>query len=68
MKLAIPSPKTRQYLYNVATVAAPLLVVYGVIDAGTLGLWLAVAGAILGLGATGQAAINLKQQRDNGTL
>ena len=67
MKVNITAAQ-RQYVYNVVTVAAPLLVVYGVLDTSVVGLWLAVADAVLGLSGTGLAAVTLKGQRADGTV
>lgn len=51
----------RQYLYNVLTVAVPLAIAYGVIDANQALLWLGLGAAVLG---TGTAAVVLKVQRN----
>jgi len=64
-QIPLPSPQVRQWLYRVSTVAAPLLIAYGVIDADKVALWLALAAAALG---TGTASVALKQQRQDGTL
>lgn len=64
--MKLPDEKTRQYLYNVATVCAPLLVVYGILEIETIGLWLAAVGAVLGLSGTGLAAVTLHKQRHDG--
>jgi len=50
----------RQYLYNVLTLAVPLLIGYGIIDGQQAALWLGFGGAILGIGT---AAVVLKKQR-----
>lgn len=61
----LPSPQVRQYLYTVVTFAIPILVVYGVVDAEQVALWLALAAAVLG---TGTAGVAIKRQRNDGTL
>ena len=50
----------RQYLYNVLTVAVPVAIAYGIIDGVQAALWLALGGAVLGIGT---AAAVLKKQR-----
>lgn len=55
----------RQYLYNVLTVAVPVAIAYGIIDANQAALWLALGGASLGIGT---AAVVLRQQRNNDDL
>lgn len=44
------TPTVRQWLYGVLTVAVPLLIAYGVLDAERAALWVALGGAVLGLG------------------
>ena len=58
----------RQHIYVISTVAAPLLVVYGIVDPSTVSMWVALAGAILGVGGTGLAATTIRRQRADGTL
>jgi hypothetical protein len=48
----------RAYFYRVALALMAVLTVYGVIDADTAPLWLAVVFAVLGLGTSGLAAVN----------
>lgn len=52
------APKTRTYLYGVATAAIPILVILGAIDDGTATTWLNLAAAILGLGSAGVATVH----------
>lgn len=65
MAIQPPSPQARQYLYGIITVAMPILVAYGIVDANQVVLWLALAGQVL---ATGTAAVAVAQQRKNGVL
>lgn len=60
----IKNPATRRYLYGVATAVVPLLVGLGVVGADDGTLWLAVVGAILGMGATSLAAVNTPGRGD----
>jgi hypothetical protein len=64
----LPSPAARQWAYRVVLAAIPLLVVAGLIAPEQVGLWLALAAAVLGVGGAGLANTALKQQRDTGTL
>ena len=41
-------PKVRRWAYGIITAAVPLLVVYGIIEAATAPLWLALAASVLG--------------------
>lgn len=61
----ILTPARRQWLYGIATIAVPILVIYGVVDANTAALWVALAAAVLG---TGTATVAVTQQRKDGTL
>jgi uncharacterized membrane protein (Fun14 family) len=54
------SPKFRQWLYGVALMGVPILIVYGVVSVNDAALWLALAGAVLGQGTAFAA---LAQQR-----
>lgn len=47
------TPKTRAWLYRIATATIPLLIAYGALSESTAPLWIALAGAIL---STGTAA------------
>lgn len=49
------SEATRAWIYRVLIAAAPLLVVYGVVDNETAPLWVALGAATLG---NGLAAVN----------
>jgi len=42
------TPAVRKWAYGIITAAVPLLVVYGIIEAATAPLWLALAASILG--------------------
>lgn len=46
----IPSPAVRAWLYGVCVALGALAVGYGIVTAEQGGLWLALAGAILGTG------------------
>lgn len=50
------SPAWRHRAYVVLTAAMPLLVFYGVLGDSEVGLWLALAAAVLGAAGTGMAA------------
>lgn len=50
MNRIIKSPETRRYIYVVLTAVSALLVGYGVLTLSESGLWLTVAGAVLGFG------------------
>ncbi|MDH6181805.1 hypothetical protein M2152_001987 [Microbacteriaceae bacterium SG_E_30_P1] len=52
----IPSPKVRSWLYGIAAAAAPILVIRGLVSADEAGLWIALAGAALGITGTLGAA------------
>lgn len=51
----ILTPKVRSWLYGVVTAALAILVVYGVISEGEVSVWLALAGALLGVVSSGTA-------------
>lgn len=44
------SEQARAWVYRVLTAAVPLAIAYGVVDDRTASLWVAFAGAVLGLG------------------
>lgn len=46
----IRSEQTRAWVYRVLTAAVPIAIAYGAVDESTAALWLALAGAVLGLG------------------
>lgn len=46
----VPSPAVRLWLYGILVAAAPVAVAYGVLTLEQGGLWLALAGAALGVG------------------
>lgn len=58
------SESTRAWLYRVASATVPLLVAYGVVADSTAALWLGLAGALLGTGATTLAAVHTPARRD----
>lgn len=41
------TPQVRRWAYGIITAAVPLLVVYGIIEASTAPLWLALAASVL---------------------
>ena len=45
--IAWPTPQVRRWAYGIITAAVPLLVVYGIIEASTAPLWLALAASVL---------------------
>ena len=48
--MIMPNEQTRAWVYRILTAAVPLLIAYGTIDSSTASLWLALGGAVLGLG------------------
>lgn len=44
------TPTVRRWAYAVITAAVPLLVVYGLVEAATAPLWVALAASVLGTG------------------
>lgn len=55
----IPSPKVRAWLYSIAAAGAPLLIGYGFLTVEQGGLWLGLAGAVLGVSGNLLAAGNV---------
>jgi hypothetical protein len=51
--------KRRQYLYSIALVIVPLLIMYDVLDAQAAPLWLALVAAVLGVAAPVAALMNM---------
>jgi hypothetical protein len=49
MNHIITNPKTRAYIYGVMVAAGAVALVYGLVNAEQLGVWLALGGAVLGL-------------------
>lgn len=45
----IRDPKVRAYVYGVMVAAGAVALVYGLVNAEQLGVWLALGGAVLGL-------------------
>jgi hypothetical protein len=54
----IASPKARAYIYGCLVAAGAVALVYGLINAQQLGVWLALGGAVLGL-SNGLALANV---------
>lgn len=48
--LAWLTPEVRRWLYGIATALVPILVVYGVIEASTAPMWVALVASVLGTG------------------
>lgn len=63
----LTDPKTRLYLYGIATALLAILVGYGVIEADKVPLWLGLFAAV-GAVSTTTAGVNLVKQRRDGTL
>lgn len=57
----ITNPKTRTYIYGVLVAAGAVALVYGLVNAEQLGVWLALGGAVLGL-SNGLALANVDKQ------
>ncbi|MGQ9348968.1 hypothetical protein [Mycolicibacterium gilvum] len=64
----ITSPAGRQWLYGVCFAALATLVGLNLVDPQMVPLWLDLAGAVLGIGGTGTAALVVSKQRKDGTL
>ena len=47
MKLTMPTPKARRYVYRIALAAGPLLIAGGAVSGDQWPLWVALVGAIL---------------------
>lgn len=54
----IKDQKTRAWIYRIVVAASPLAIIYGLASPEQTAAWVAVAGAILSVGATGLAAVN----------
>lgn len=54
----IRDPRTRNYLFKIASVVVPLLVTVGVVSDTLAGHIIAIAAAVLGLAAPAMAAAN----------
>jgi hypothetical protein len=48
----ITNIKVRQYIYGILVAASPILIYRGIVDIHEAGLWLVLAGAVLGLSNT----------------
>lgn len=55
----LTSRKGRQYLYSIAVVVIPVLVMYGVISQDSAPLWMAIVAAVLGVAAPAMALSHL---------
>lgn len=60
--LKLPSIEVRQWLYRIVTAAFAVLVGYQIISPDQVPMWLNLAGAILGVAASGIASIATGQQ------
>lgn len=49
MNHIITNPQVRSYIYGVMIAAGAVALVYGLVNAEQLGVWLALGGAVLGL-------------------
>lgn len=54
----VPDPAVRRYIYGVVVALIPVLVGFGLISPEQVQLWLNLAAAVLGLGATALALPN----------
>jgi hypothetical protein len=68
MLATLTSPAAREWLYGIALAALAVATFYKIVSADALPLWLALIAGILGIGATGTAAVKVHQQRNDGTL
>lgn len=55
----LQDPKVRYYFYNIVKAAIPLLVVSGILVEEVSALWIAVAGAVLGIAGAELASQNV---------
>jgi small-conductance mechanosensitive channel len=62
MKFKLPPLRFRRQLYLIAAAVLALLVAYKLIDVSAVPLWLALAGAVLGLAGNSVAATAATQQ------
>ena len=62
------SASERQYLYNIASALAPLMVAYGLASETQISLWLGVVGAVLGFAGNFAASRALHGQRESGLI
>jgi hypothetical protein len=53
----------RAYVYRVFLALAPVTVIYGLVEQGAVGLWVAVAGAVLAI-PSGLATANTSTKND----
>ena len=49
-RLAWLTPDVRRWLYGIATALVPILVIYGVLEAETAPMWIALVASVLGTG------------------
>ena len=64
----LTSARARQYLYAVALAALAFAVGYDWIAPDKLPYWLGLISALLAMGATGTAAVVVRQQRRDGIV
>ncbi|MCG7610324.1 hypothetical protein [Mycobacterium sp. CnD-18-1] len=63
----LTDPKTRLWLYTVASALLAVLVGYGVVEADKVPLWLGLFAAV-GMVGNGTAAVNTRRQIKDGIL
>lgn len=63
-KLKLEDPKVRRYLYHIVAAVLALLAGYGLLDLEDTAAWLAVAGAVLGVGGLELAAKNTPEREE----
>jgi hypothetical protein len=66
--IKLPPPQVRMWLYVIATTVLALCVAYGLLEADKVPLWLALIGAVLGIGGNALAGLAVHQQRRTGLL
>lgn len=59
----VPRPEVRAWIYGILAAAGPVAVVYGLVTAEQVALWLGLGGAILGIPAGALAAANTPKKR-----
>lgn len=68
MKITLPSPQARQYLYGLVLTAMPILVTLNIVDPTLVPLWMNLAAAVLGTTGGGVAFAALRGQRKDGSV
>lgn len=56
--------RTRAWIYRIATALVPVLTGYGVVEESKAALWLGLAGAVLGFGASLMASAHTSTGKD----